>query len=131
MGHKWRWAFALGLLAISLIASATLLVPGPQWSEAELRKIRSLWIGSLPPLPPDPSDRVADDPQAAALGRKIFSDTRFSLNDSVVCATCHQPQHDFQDGLPLGKGLALTQRRTPPLSGVAYGPWYFWDGRKD
>jgi cytochrome c peroxidase len=37
----------------------------------------------------------------------------------------------FQDGLPQAKGVGLAKRRTQPLVGVAYGPWYFWDGRKD
>ena len=59
----------------------------------------TLWIGSLPPLPPDPSNAVADDAGAAALGQKIFFDTRFSANGEVACASCHQPQRYFTDGL--------------------------------
>jgi cytochrome c peroxidase len=93
--------------------------------------IRALWIGNLRPLPPDPSNRYADDPRAAAFGQKLFFDTRFSANGRVACATCHLPQLNFQDGLPLGQGLGTTTRRTMTIIGTAYSPWLFWDGRKD
>jgi len=93
--------------------------------------LRSLWLKSLPPLPPDPSNRVADDPQAAALGKKIFSDNRFSGNKEVSCSTCHQPDYGFTDGLPHAHGIGFTRRRSMPLAGMGYSPWLFWDGRKD
>ncbi|HIP71600.1 MAG TPA: hypothetical protein EYH05_09425, partial [Anaerolineae bacterium] len=44
----------------------------PDWNAAELETLRSLWLGSLPPLPPDPSNSVADNPDAARLGKQIF-----------------------------------------------------------
>ncbi|HKY56189.1 MAG TPA: cytochrome c peroxidase [Anaerolineales bacterium] len=101
------------------------------WSEEEVAKLRTLWIGSLPPLPPDPSNRYADDPRAAAFGQKLFFDTRFSSNGQVACATCHLPDKLFQDGTPLAHGVGTTDRRTMTLIGTAYSPWFFWDGRKD
>jgi cytochrome c peroxidase len=126
-----KWLLALGGLVVCGLVIGIALRPQPQWSDLELRKIQSLWIGSLPPLPPDPSNRVADDPRAVALGRQLFFDSRFSANGYVSCATCHRPDQNFQDGLPLGKGVGLASRRTQTLLGVAYGPWFFWDGRKD
>ncbi|RJP48322.1 MAG: hypothetical protein C4557_13065 [Anaerolineaceae bacterium] len=101
------------------------------WSEAEVELMRSLWIGSLPELPPDPSNQFADNPRAVALGAKLFSDTRFSSNNEVSCATCHIASKDFQDGLQLAQGVGTTDRRTMPIAGTAYSPWLFWDGRKD
>jgi cytochrome c peroxidase len=103
----------------------------PSWTPAELATLRSLWIGSLPPLPPDPSNTVADDPRAAALGQEIFFDTRFSANGEVACASCHQPQRYFTDGLGQAEGVGKTQRSAPTIVGSAYSPWYFWDGRRD
>src|SRR5690606_38791054 len=103
----------------------------PTWSEAELVTLRALWIGSLPDLPPDPSNRYADDPQAAAFGQQLFFDTRFSANGQVACATCHLPDRLFQDDLPLAQGIGTTTRRTMTILGIAYSPWLFWDGRKD
>jgi cytochrome c peroxidase len=96
-----------------------------------MRLLRSLWIGGLSALPPDPSNRVASDPLAAALGRQLFFDERLSASGQVSCATCHLPQHGFQDGLPLGRGIGTAARRTMALSGAAYSPFFFWDGRKD
>lgn len=101
------------------------------WSEAEVETLRTLWIGSLPALPPDPSNQYADDARAAAFGAKLFSDTRFSSNGEVACASCHVAEKDFQDGLPLAQGVGTTNRRAMPIAGTAYSPWLFWDGRKD
>jgi cytochrome c peroxidase len=125
--------------AVAMLAGAVLALAGctgfqaalPQWTEEEFAVIRSLWIGSLQPLPPDPTNRVADDPDAAALGHELFFDTRFSANGAVSCSTCHLPDRQFQDDLPLGVGIGVMNRRTMPIAGTAYSPWLFWDGRKD
>lgn len=123
------------LAGFMLVLSAGILLGcGSQpalWSDAEVEQMRTLWIGSLPPLPPDPSNRYADDPRAVAFGAKLFSDVRFSSNSEVSCATCHIAANDFQDGLQLAKGVGTTDRRTMPIAGTAYSPWLFWDGRKD
>lgn len=102
-----------------------------RWTEAETATLRTLWLGSLPPLPADPSNQFADDPRAAALGEKLFFDARFSLNGQVSCGTCHLPELGFQDGRPLAQGVGTTNRRAMPIAGTAYSPWLFWDGRKD
>lgn len=102
-----------------------------QWSEEEMKTLRSLSLSTLPPLPADPSNRYADDPKAVELGRRLFFDMRFSANGKVSCATCHIPEYSFSDHLPLAKGMGITDRRTMPLIGAAYQAWFFWDGRKD
>ena len=96
-----------------------------------LRAASELALDALPPLPPDPSNRWADDPAAAALGERLFFDARLSSNGKVSCATCHDPKRGFQDGVPLGKGVGTAGRRTMPIAGTAYSPVLFWDGRKD
>jgi cytochrome c peroxidase len=125
-----RISLASAIIA-SAIAAAYLLWPRPEWSAEELSTLRGLWIGSLPALPPDPSNKIADDPRAIALGRQLFFDTRLSVNGKVACASCHLPALGFQDGTPLGHGVGTTTRRTMPIAGAAYSPWLFWDGRKD
>jgi len=70
------------------------------WTAEEIETLRSLWIGSMPPLPPDPSNQYADDLQAATLGHRLFFDTRFSSNGQVACSTCHIPSMMFTDGRP-------------------------------
>lgn len=123
----------LMLAALALLSACATLLPARAiaWTPAELDAIRSLWIGSLPPVPPDPSNRWADDPRAAALGRDIFFDPAFSANGAVACANCHQPEYGFTDPLPRGQGMALSRRRTMPITAAAWSPWLFWDGRKD
>ncbi len=106
--------------------------PAPgAWTEAEFELLRSLWIGSLPPLPAGQSNAVADNPRAARFGQQLFFDTRLSANGEVACATCHQPERLFTDGLDVAQGIARGARHTMGLAGVAYSPWMFWDGRKD
>ncbi len=129
------------LLKLAIVLFAVLALAGgvvayrtwarPAWNESEIAALRSLWIGSLPPLAPDPSNRYAEDARAAALGEKLFFDTRLSSNGLVSCATCHLPQLDFQDGKQLSTGVGVTSRRSMPIAGTAYSPWFFWDGRTD
>ena len=65
------------------------------------------------------------------MGKELFFDKRLSGNGDVACATCHLPEKDFQDGIPLAKGAGTTNRRTMPIAGTARSPWMFWDGRMD
>jgi cytochrome c peroxidase len=116
---------------IAIACATYLLWPRSEWSQDEIATLRGLWIGSLPPLAPDPSNKVADDERAVALGQQLFFDTRLSVDGTVACASCHPPSLDFQDGKPLGQGVGTTARRTMPIAGTAYSPWLFWDGRKD
>ena len=85
----------------------------------------------LGPLPADPTDRVADDPRAAALGQFLFFDSRLSVNGKVSCATCHQASHAFTDGKPIATGVGLGTRNSPTVVNAAYNQWYFLDGRSD
>jgi cytochrome c peroxidase len=119
------------LLGFAAIAAACSAFGQTKWSDEELATLRTLWIGSLPPLPADPSNKYADDGRAAVLGQKFFFDTRFSSNGEVACATCHLPGKLFQDGIPLSHGVGTTNRRAMTIVGTAYSPWFFWDGRKD
>lgn len=125
-------AFAIILAACVMLGMLlTSCAPRSEWTAEDKAAIRGLWLGSLPPLPPDPSNRVADDPAAVVLGQALFFDTRFSADGQVACATCHVPDKLFQDGLPLGQGIGTTNRKTMTIVGTAYSPWLFWDGRKD
>ncbi|MCK6523920.1 cytochrome-c peroxidase [Myxococcota bacterium] len=98
-------------------------------TERELAQALSL--SPLPALPPSPSNRVADDPAAAALGRALFFDARMSSNGEVSCASCHQPARHFTDGERVAKGVGVGKRNTPTLIGGVYSSWQFWDGRAD
>jgi cytochrome c peroxidase len=124
------------VLAAALVVTSTALSRSSgqdraNWTKEERSTLRSLALASLPPLPADPSNQYADDSAAARLGHNFFFDTRLSGNGRVSCASCHQPDHNFQDGRPLGIGVGTAGRRTMPIAGTAYSPWLFWDGRAD
>jgi cytochrome c peroxidase len=90
-----------------------------------------LKLSPLPPPPPDPTNRHADDPRAARLGQFLFFDERLSSNGKVSCATCHRPELGFADGKHFGEALGVLERHTQSLFNVAYSRWFFWDGRAD
>jgi cytochrome c peroxidase len=133
--NRRRLGMAVATVAVAAACAAacaaTAAAPADRWSASELDMIRSLWLGSLEPLPPDPTNRYGDDAQAVALGHHLFFDPRLSSNGRVSCATCHIPQAEFQDGTALAVGVGTTDRRTMPIAGMAYSPWQFWDGRTD
>jgi cytochrome c peroxidase len=120
---------------IAVLAGAALVFAasgaGAHGAHDHLQEALGLSIESLEAPPRDPSNRWADDAQAAALGHQLFFDPRLSANGRVSCASCHDPKRDFQDGIALGKGVGTTDRRTMPIAGTAYSPFLFWDGRKD
>ena len=125
-----------GLLATStLLLLLTVVVAaaprGDQWTTEDVALLRSMSLRELGPAPADPTNRVADDPRAAAFGRQLFFDARLSANGQVSCATCHIPERAFEDGTPLARGVGVTNRRTMPIAGMAHSPFLFWDGRKD
>jgi len=122
----------VAVLATAALAWNYLAIPtSSSWSEEELRLIASLSLDALAPLPPDLSNAVADDPAAAELGHRLYFDTRLSSNGQVACASCHNPELMFTDGVALAVGVGVGPMHTPSLVGLAYSPWYYWDGRKD
>lgn len=122
---------ALLLVALLVVGWQSFAARPAPWSAEEAAILRSLWLDSLAALPPDPSNGVADDPRAAELGEKLFVDPRFSANSAISCATCHQPERNFTDGLPKGQAIGTSRRNTPSIIGAAYSPWLYWDGRRD
>ena len=126
----WNWLFLAIALWLAYYAWQR-FSPPTMWSEDEKAQLASLWIGNLPPVPPDPSNAVADNPDAAAFGHQLFFDGRLSANGMISCSTCHQPIRRFTDGLPKGVAIGLSKRNTPSIVGTAYSPWLYWDGRKD
>lgn len=92
-------------------------------------------IKSLSPLPdkppPSPTNRVADNPDAAQLGQMFFFDARFSKEGTISCATCHSPFHGFADVEATSLGNGRGTRNTPTVLNAAYNKWQFWDGRAE
>ena len=69
--------------------------------------------------------------EAAELGEALFFDTMLSKNRSTSCATCHNPELKFTDGLSLAKGNEPTDdgfRNTPTLFNRMFSTFQSWDG---
>lgn len=125
-----RIAFLTGLLvACSGGEAPKVELADGAWTAGELRQLQSMRLDATPR--PDPSNRVADDPGAAALGKALFFDAGLSPSGKISCATCHDPAKGFTDHLPISKGVGETARHAPTIPGSQYGPWLFWDGRAD
>lgn len=101
------------------------------FTSADVRFLSVFSLSTLPPPPPSASNRHADDLGAAALGHRLFFERRLSRNGHVACATCHQPERYFTDGLPVSLGLGTTARSAPSVVTAVHSPWQYWDGRKD
>jgi cytochrome c peroxidase len=70
-------------------------------------------------------------PEKVALGKQLFFDPRLSGDNKTSCASCHQPENAFSDGLAQSKladGKTL-KRNTPSLINVGLYSTLFWDGR--
>jgi cytochrome c peroxidase len=66
-----------------------------------------------------------DNPQSMAkiaLGRQLFFDKRLSLDETIACASCHDPQKAFTDQLPKSKGIngQLSERNAPSILNAAF-----------
>lgn len=69
----------------------------------------------------------------ATLGRVLFYDPSLSADQTVSCASCHQPEHGFADPSPVSFGVAggVTHRNSMALVNLAYTPRLFWDAREN
>ncbi len=100
----------------------------PVFSEEEWTILRSM---SPAILLPDTTNAFEQNKEAATLGQAIFFDERFSSNKEVSCATCHEPEKYFTDGVQIAVGTGQTTRNSPTVLNAAHQRWFFWDGRTD
>lgn len=70
-------------------------------------------------------------PAKAALGRMLYFDPRLSADDTISCASCHDPKRAFADGAPTSSGVRGQRgtRSAPTIFNRAYSLAQFWDGR--
>ena len=65
------------------------------------------------------------------LGKRLFFDQHLSRDGTVSCATCHDPEKAFADGLVVVEGVNGRRgaRNTPTVLNAALMTSQFWDGR--
>ena len=78
-----------------------------------------------------PEIRDGFSPQEIDLGRYLFFDPVLSGDGTMSCASCHNPNKGFSDGMAtsMGKNSHKLMRAAPSLWNVAYLKKLFWDGR--
>ena len=81
-------------------------------------------LAAIPPDNPQTAEKIA-------LGQKLFFDGRLSVDGTVACASCHDPQRAFTDGRPTSIGVQgrIGQRNSPTVLNALYNKAQFWDGR--
>ena len=97
----------------------------------QYESLQNVGVGGLKTALPKVRDGFS--PQQIDLGRYLFFDPVLSANGKVSCATCHNPDKGFSDGL--GKGVGINgqelNRSTPSLWNVAFLKRLFWDARSN
>jgi cytochrome c peroxidase len=78
-----------------------------------------------------PKERDGFSPEQIDLGRYLFFDPLLSGDDTLSCASCHQPEKGFADGRGVSLGIngAHATRSAPTLWNVAFLKSFFWDAR--
>lgn len=98
----------------------------------------SPWVDStvqwkeLGPLPVSPLTANTDSLKARIeLGKILFFDPRLSASDTISCASCHQPEKYWTDGLKrsIGHEGAVNKRNSPTIANSWHISRPFWDGR--
>jgi cytochrome c peroxidase len=75
-----------------------------------------------------------DNPMTAekvALGEKLFFDKRLSVDNTISCATCHDPATALAEANMVGIGIQNKKgaRNSPSVINAMFNESQFWDGR--
>ncbi|MEZ6117429.1 MAG: cytochrome c peroxidase [Pirellulaceae bacterium] len=83
----------------------------------------------LPPYHVPPNNPMTTE--KVELGRRLFFDPQLSVDGSMSCATCHDPEKGWSNGLPVAVGVhgEAGNRNVPSILNAAYYRAQFWDGR--
>jgi cytochrome c peroxidase len=90
------------------------------------------FAGNLEPFRSVPvSDKNPQTKEKIELGKKLFFDRRLSGDGTMSCASCHDPEHAYTDGLDISLSYPTTRnwRNSPTLMNVAFQKYLFHDGR--
>ena len=120
MRRPFRAVSLLATLCVVLSSSAVL-----RSAEPELGK---------PPLGLKPVPVPADNPltkEKVELGKQLYFDPRLSCDETVSCASCHDPKKGWSNGEGVATGVRNQKggRSAPTIINAAYSDLQFWDGR--
>ncbi len=108
-----RWMFGLGT-TLGLSAALTTVAAEP---------------AGLPPVA-----HPANNPPTAEkieLGKQLYFDPRLSVDNTISCASCHDPEKGWSNGADVATGVGGQKggRNSPTVINSAYYKLQFWDGR--
>lgn len=114
------WCVVACLAAPAALFIACSQKPAPVTKAAAVKPIGTP-IQIVAPLGLPPVPIPADNPPTAetvALGRKLYYDTVLSVDNTVSCASCHDPKLGFSDGNQFSDGVRGQKgnRNSPPFS---------------
>jgi cytochrome c peroxidase len=77
-------------------------------------------------LPDNPLNR-----EKIELGKQLYFDPRLSRDDTVSCASCHDPNKGWSNGERFATGVRDQKggRSAPTIINAGYQRFQFWDGR--
>ncbi len=80
-----------------------------------------------------PDELTPRETAIVALGKQLFFDPRLSVDNSMSCASCHQPDKGWSDGekTPLDRFGERIGRATPGLLNLQEHTVFMWDGRAE
>jgi cytochrome c peroxidase len=113
---------------VSLCVAAALAGADYAFGQAPQQPPPSYELGI--PFHVPPSDNPTT-PAKINLGRELFFDKRLSRDNTVSCATCHDPNYGFSDPHPVSIGVEgrKGERSSMTLLNIAHIEPLMWDGR--
>ena len=111
----------------------TLILPFCIAHAAENDPVVSLNLPTIP-VGLNPLVIPADNPltkDKIELGKLLFFDKRLSKDETVSCASCHDPKHGWSNGDAVATGIRGLKggRSAPTIINAGYHSFQFWDGR--
>jgi len=116
---------AVACLAAAWAASA----PAHGETPEQVQQRAKLVLGVLPAEAPSPSNPIT--PAKIDLGRRLFYETRLSINQKLSCNSCHELTTYGVDNevTSIGHGGQRGARNSPTVYNAAFEFAEFWDGR--
>jgi cytochrome c peroxidase len=121
------------ILIFALVLAACGAVRGTVWAaeaDVSVDGPDSIWRSIFARPAAEPlSDQ---DVKQRNLGAALFLDKRLSKDGDRACASCHQPERGYSDGLAtaLGRDGSALKRNTPHLYNLKDATSFYWDGRE-
>lgn len=119
---------AVGILALSLLLTACGSTTQPS-TTSEVKLDPKVVFGQLGEVP-IPEDNPMT-PEKIELGKMLYFDKRLSGDDTISCASCHEPAKGWSDNRRTFLGFQGHQgrRNSPTIINSGYLSTQFWDGR--